>query len=131
MSVPPNVTPVVAVPAMVISALPRIFIPLTKLMLTVPVSVLLSPIVAAPAEKDPLVLVKPAVKTRLAAVVIAVVVHLPVELCVTRPVKVLMPPLLLSVNPPDPVIEVDPATVKFPVLLTVNNPVRVSVPGMV
>ena len=130
MSVPPKVTPVVAVPAMVISPKPKTVMPLLKLILTVPVSVLLSPIVAPPAEKVPAVLVKPAVKIILAGVVTDVDTHLPVELCVTNPVKVEMPALLLSVKSPAPIIEVVPVTVKLPVVFTNKVPVSVRLPGI-
>ena len=116
--------PVAAVPAIVRSAFPKTTTPLAKLILTVPVSVWLSPIVAAPPLKVPKVFVKPELKTMLAAVVTVVEVHVPVELCVTGPVKEVMPPLLLSLNAPVPVMDVVPVTVRLPVVLTVSNPVR-------
>ena len=87
-------------------------IPLAKLIFTVPVNVLLSPMVAAPAVNAPAVFVKPLEKIMLAAVVTAVDVQVPAVL-VTRPVNVFTPVLLASEIVP--AVLVVPPTVKVPV----------------
>lgn len=117
---PETVTPAAA-PAPIVNVPVAVKPPVpAKLIVTVGVSVLSAPIVAAPPAKTPKVLVNPPPNTILAAVVTAVDVKVPFVF-VTNPVKVVIPVLLSSVKLPTK--EVVPATVKLPVPIDKVAPV--------